>query len=119
MNAYSQDLRNTAINLYKTQKYSKQAISDLLSVGYKTLCGWIKLYETTGECKLLKPIKAGRKRIFDDKEAILTYLKSHPDADGKELRNALAPHICQNSFYNVLNRSGITYKKRGKIQKAL
>ena len=46
---------------------------------------------------------------------ILYYLKSHPDANGKELRNALAPHVAQSCFYNTLNRLDITYKKRNKI----
>jgi hypothetical protein len=49
----------------------------------------------------------------------LAYLEQHPDADGKELRNALAPEVAQSCFYNTLNRLGITYKKRGKVQKTL
>jgi hypothetical protein len=64
-----------------------------LSVDYKTLRNWITIYETTGYCKFLQPEKVGRKRLFNDKAAILTYLELHPDADGKELRNALAPHV--------------------------
>lgn len=119
MNAYSQDLRNIAIKLYKSGKYTKQAISELVSVSYKTVRSWIKLYESTGECKLVKPSKTGRNRLFDDKEAILSYLKLNPDVDGTQLRNALAPHVSQNCFYNTLNRLDITYKKRGKLQKTL
>lgn len=69
----------------------------------------------TGNCKLVKSSAIGRKRLFDDKDAILDYLKLHPCADGKELRNALAPHVAQSCFYNTLNRLNITYKKRGKI----
>ena len=115
MNAYSQDLRDRAIKLYLTGNYTKKALSDLLLIGYKTLRKWITIYETTGNCNLVKPKRVGRKRLFNDKEAILDYLKSHPDADGKELRNALAPHVAQSCFYNTLNRLDITYKKRNKI----
>jgi transposase len=119
MNSYSQDLRERAVNLYLTGNYNKKSLSYLLSVGYKALRSWIKLYETTGSCEFTPPLNVGRKRLFDDKDVILAYLKLNPDADGKELRNALAPHVAQSCFYNTLNRLGITYKKRGKIQKTL
>ncbi len=66
-------------------------------------------------CKFPQSEKVGRKRLFNDKAGILAYLKLHPDADSKELRNALAPHVVQSCFYNTLNRLGITYKKRGKV----
>ena len=39
---------------------------------------------------------------FNDKQAILNYLQEHPDADGIELRNKLAPHVSQSCFYNTL-----------------
>ena len=119
MNSYSQDLRERAVKLYITGDYTKKSLSDLLSVGYKTLRGWIALYETTGSCKFAQSNKVGRKRLYEDKDAILAYLTLNPDADGKELRNALAPHVAQSCFYKTLNRLGITYKKRGKIPKTL
>lgn len=115
MYAYSQDLRDRAIKLYLTGNYTKKSLSELLSIGYKTLRKWITIYEVTGKCELIKSEAVGRKRLFNDKDAILDYLKSHPDADGNELRNALAPHVTQSCFYNTLNRLEITYKKRGKI----
>ena len=115
MNSYSQDLRDRAIKLYLTGNYTKKSLSELLSVDYKTLRSWITLYETTGYCKFPQSEKVGRKRLFNDKAAILTYLELYPDADGKELRNALAPHVAQSCFYNTLNSLGITYKKRGKV----
>lgn len=90
-------------------------MSKLLSVDYKTLRSRIIRYETTGYCKFPQPEKVGRKRLFNDNAAILTYLELHPDADGKELRNVLAPHIAQSCFYNMLSRLGVTYKKRGKV----
>lgn len=115
MHAYSQDLRDRAIKLYLTGAYTKKSLSELLSVGYKTLRKWITIYETTGACKLIKSDSVGRKRLFNDKDAILDYLGLHPDADGKELRTALAPYVTQSCFYNTLNRLDITYKKRGKV----
>jgi hypothetical protein len=61
------------------------------------------------------PCRVGRRRKFDDKEMVLAYLQSHPDASGKQMREALAPHMSDVAFYNTLARMGITYKKRGKV----
>ena len=88
MNSYSQDLRERAVKLYITGDYTKKSLSELLSVSYKTLRGWIALYETTGSCKFAQSNKVGRKRLYEDKDAILAYLKLNPDADGKKLHNA-------------------------------
>ena len=117
MNSYSQDLRERAVKLYITGDYSKKSLSELLSVSYKTLCGQIALYETTGSCKFAQSNKVGRKRLYEDKDAILAYLKLNPDADGKKLHNALAPHVALSCFYKTLNRLGIIYKQRDKLQK--
>ena len=115
MNSYSQDLRERVIKLYLTGNYTQKSLSELLSVDYKTLRSRIIRYETTGCCKFPQSEKVGRKRPFNDKAAILSYLELHPDADGKELRNVLAPQVAQSCFYNTLNRLGVTYKKRGKV----
>ena len=115
MNGYSQDLRDRAITLYQTGNYSKKDLAELLSLGYATLRRWCKRYDDTGNCLILKPLKEGRHSLFNDKQAVLDYLEEHPDADGIELRNKLAPHVSQSCFYNTLNRMEITYKKRGKL----
>ena len=117
MSSYSQDLRERAVKLYITGDYTKKSLSELLSVSYKTLRAWIALYETTGSCKFAQSNKVGRKSLYEDKDAILAYLKLNLDSDGKELRNALAPHVAQSCFYKTLNRLGITYKKEVKYQK--
>ena len=38
MNAYSQDLRDSAIKLYLTGNYTKKSLLELFSVDYNTLC---------------------------------------------------------------------------------
>lgn len=119
MNAYSKDLRQKAIELYKTGKYSKLKISQMLEITYKTMWGWVKIYNETGNYEPNPPKRIGRLRAFDDKELVLEFLKHNPDASGKDMRDALAPHISDTAFYNTLARMKITYKKRGKIQKAL
>ena len=70
-----------------------------------------------GICKLAKPEHEGRKRLFDDKKAILSYLELYPDTNGKQLRNALAPHVTQSCSYITLKRLGIIYKKEVRYKK--
>ena len=115
MRGYSQDLRDKAMELYKTGNYNKKELAELLSLGYATIRRWCDRYDKTGNCFIIKPEHEGRRSIFTNKQAILDYLLEHPDADGIELRNNLAPHVSQSCFYNTLNRMGITYKKRGKL----
>ena len=61
MNAYSQDLRNKVIDLYKTGNYSRIAISKLFSMCYATICSWINQYDKTGSCDIPRPTRKGRK----------------------------------------------------------
>lgn len=112
MNSYSQDLRDRLIELYKIKKYSKLELAELFNLGYATVKRWCHRYEVTGSNKIPIPIRQGRRRLFDNKETVLAYLKSHPDADGIELHDNLAPHTSQSCFYVTLNRLGITYKKK-------
>jgi transposase len=115
MNAYSQDLRDKVIELYKTGNYSRLAIAELLSMCYATVRSWITQYEETGSCNIPRPVREGRRRKFDDKNLVLSYINQHPDANGKEIRKALAPNVSITSFYDTLKRMDITYKKRGKL----
>ncbi len=108
-----------ASTIYKNKQHTKLELSELFSIGYATIRRWCHKYEIKGICKLTKPEHEGRKRLFDDKKAILSYLELYPDTDGKQLRNALAPHVTQSCFYITLKKLGITYKKRGQVQKTL
>lgn len=119
MKAYSKDLRDKVVAAYKSGEHNKSELSKLFSISYATIKRWFQRLEATGSYEEFKPTEPKRKILFDDKEAILLYLKEHPDADGIELRNNLAPHVSQSTFYNVLHRHKITYKKRGKVQKKM
>jgi transposase len=112
MHAYSQDLRNKVIEIFKQGKHTRLEISNLLKIGYKTIKTWIAQYNNTGNCQIKQPKRIGRLRAFDNKELVLEYLKKHPDASGKEMQEALAPNISDTAFYNSLARMNITYKKK-------
>ena len=46
------------------------------------------------------------------KSAILAYLEKHPDADGIQIRDGVAPELPMSTFYDTLHRMNITYKKK-------
>lgn len=112
MNAYSQDLRDKVVEIFKSGNYTRLEISELLKIGYKTIRSWVKQYKNTGVCEITKAKRVGRLRAFDNKEQVLEFLKKKPDTSGKEMHEALAPHISDTAFYNSLARMGITYKKK-------
>ena len=116
MKAYSQDLRDRAIDLYQNEEYSRGKISKLLKIGYNTIADWIRRYKRTGDYSSKQHLVEGRKAPFTDKQVVLDYISQNPDADGIEIRNAVAPDHPMSTFYDTLRRLKITYKKRAKIQ---
>ena len=112
MKAYSQDLRDRAIDLYENEDFSRGKISKLLKVGYNTICEWIRRYKRTGDYSSKQHLVEGRKARFTDKKVILDYINKHPDADGIEIRDAVAPELPMSTFYDTLRRLKITYKKK-------
>lgn len=114
MKAYSQDLRDRVIEIYKRGKINKSQIARLFSVCYGTACEWIKRYETTGNYESKQGVDCGRQPRYDDKQSILNYLRDNPDSSGIEIRNALAPTLGMSTFYATLDRLGITYKKKSR-----
>ena len=112
MKAYSQDLRDRALDLYNNQFYSRNELCQLLSISYGTISNWIKRFLATGACESRQHLNPGSSCRHTDKESILDYLSQHEDADGIEIRDALCPKIPMSTFYDTMVRLEITYKKK-------
>ena len=112
MKAYSQDLREKVIETYQEGLLSRKQISKLFKICYDTACDWIHRYETTGDYKSQQGVGCGRKIRFDNRELILDFIEKNPDANGIEIRDAVAPELPMSTFYDTLDRLGVTYKKR-------
>jgi transposase len=112
MKAYSQDLRDRVIIAYKKGMLTRTQISQLFNICYLTACNWIKRYEKTGEYSSKQGVGCGREIRFSDREKILNYLEKNPDADGIDMRDALAADIPMSTWYDTLSRLEITYKKK-------
>jgi len=117
MKAYSQDLRDRVIELYKTKKYTKTALTKIFKLSYQTVFDWIKRYNESGEYSSKQHIQSGRKPRFTDKKRVLEFLSANPDSEGIDIRNEVAPELPMSTFYDTLSRMKITYKKRAEIQR--
>lgn len=116
MKAYSQDLRDRAINLYYSGLYSRKELCKVLNISYGTICNWIRRFIDTGSYESRQHLNPGLACRYTDKQKILDYLSKHEDADGIEIRNALCPELPMSTFYDTMSRMEITYKKRAEIQ---
>lgn len=112
MKSYSQDLRDKVISLFNSTKLTRLEISKIFGICYATACDWINRYQTTGDYSSKQGIGCGKKQRFTDKQKILNYLKSNPDANGIEIRDSVAPELPMSTFYDTMSRLGITYKKK-------
>ncbi len=115
MKAYSQDLRDRVIDLYKTSKYKITIISNLLKLDRHTVSDWVKRYKENADYSSRQHLQKGRNARFTDKEKVVNFLANNPDSQGIDIRDAVAPELPMSTFYDTLNRMGITYKKRTKI----
>lgn len=114
MRAYSQDLRDKVINKYKEGTMTITAISKLFGVCYESVRDWVKRYKKDGSYSSKQGVLCGRAPRFTDKDKILEYLKSFPDASGIDIRDALAQNLPMSTFYDTLARLEITYKKKSR-----
>ena len=112
MRAYSQDLRDKVINKYKEGTMTMTAISNLFGICYESVRDWVKRYTENGDYTSKQGVGCGKAVRFTDKNKILEYLKSNPDANGIEIRDAVAPELPMSTFYDTLARLNITYKKK-------
>ena len=115
MEAYSQDLRDRVIELYKTKKYTKTELTKIFKLSYQTGFEWIRRYKESNDYSSKQHIQQGRKARFTDKKSVLEFLAQNPDSQGIDIRDKLAPEIPMSTFYDTLHRMGITYKKRAKV----
>jgi transposase len=114
MKAYSQDLRDRVIELYKTQEYTKMELTKIFKLSYQTVFDWIKRYKELNDYSSKQHIQTGRKPRFTDKKSILEFLINNPDSQGIDIRNSVAPSIPMSTFYDTLYRMDITYKKKSR-----
>jgi transposase len=112
MRAYSQDLRDKVIEQYKNNTMTMMAISKIFMISYQTVCDWVKRYKKDSDYSSKQGVGCGRAVRFTDEAKVLEYLKANPDANAIEIRDAVVPCLPMSTFYDTLDRFGISYKKK-------
>lgn len=115
MRSYSQDLRDKLISCYKQHGHSNAILAAQFGISVPTARDWVRRYKTTGDYSSKQGVGCGRKRLFDNRDSVLDYLESNPDANAIEIRDHVAPGLHMNTFYDSLKRMDITYKKRAHV----
>ena len=116
MKAYSGDLRDRVIKAHTVNSMKPAEIAQVFDICIKTVYDWLYRFKTTGDYSSKQGVGCGPKFRFTDKASILAYIAKNPDANGLEIRDAVAPLLPMSTFYDTLARLEITYKKRTKIQ---
>ena len=119
MKSYSQDLRDKLINSYNKHGYGNGVLSAQFGISEPTAREWVRRYKTTGDYSSKQGIGCGRKRLFDDRDAVLNFLERNPDANAIEIRDHVAPGLHMNTFCDSLIRMNITYEERAQVQRKI
>ena len=112
MRAYSQDLRSKVIEQYKNNTMTMMEISKIFMISYQTVCDWVKRYKKDSDYSSKQGVGCGRAVKFTDEAKVLEYLEANPDANAIEIRDAIVPGLPMSTFYDTLDRFGISYKKK-------
>jgi transposase len=115
MRSYSQDLRDKLISSYNKHGHSNAVLAAQFGISVPTAREWVRRYKITGDYSSKQGVGRGRKRLFDNRDAVLNYLESNPDVNAIEIRDHVAPGLHMNTFYDSLKRMNITYKKRAQV----
>ena len=100
--AYSQDLRDRVITAYTEGTTRISTLSKIFKVGVNAISIWVNRYKATGDYSSKQGVGCGIKPKFTDKQAVISFLKTYPDANAIQIRDVIAPDLHINTFYDSL-----------------
>ena len=111
----SKEVRQRAIEAYRSGNGSQEHIAKLYRVSKRAFQKWLAAYREEGR---LAPLPRGHNPPSfsgDNLTALDQYVEAHPDATLAELQKAFADRvICSDvTIHNTLKRLGWQYKKSG------
>jgi transposase len=107
----SQELRERAVEAYKTGAFTQQQLAAAYRVHYKTIQNWLKA-DASGDSQMPKP-RGCRPRIFSKGEEaeLLELIRDEPSITLEEIKSKFHK-ICNVSVvHRTLLKLGVTYKK--------
>ena len=111
MTIASQELRERAVEAYKTGAFTQQQLADAYRVHYKTIQNWLKA-DARGEPQVPKP-RGCRPRIFskDEEAELLELMRYEPSMTLEEIKLKFHKTCNVSVVHRTLLKLGITYKK--------
>lgn len=111
MTIASKEIRQRAVNAYKTGAFTQQQLARAYGVHYKTIQNWL-IADAKGNGQ--EPKKRGcRPRIFnkDEESELILLIRDNPSITLEEIKIHFQKTCNTSVVHRTLLRLGITYKK--------
>lgn len=116
--SYDYDLRLRAISLINSGN-KRSFVSDLLKISVPTLDRWINRQKRTGDVKPKSDLKTGRKKIINNSDKFIKFIKNNKHLSLMEMQNEWGKASFM-TIYRALGDLGYSYKKNsGYIRKGI
>jgi transposase len=103
---YPEEFRKKVLE-YIDGFYTQREVAKMFKISEKTVWNWVNKREKTGS---LKPKAVERKARKLESEALIKYIKEHPEAYLKEIAEHFGCVV--SAVYQKLKKLGITRKKK-------
>jgi transposase len=111
MSIASQELRERAVEAYKTGAFTQQLLAAAYRVHYKTIQNWLKS-DARGEGQAPKP-RGCRPRIFskDEEAELLALIRDEPSITLEKIKSKFHKTCNVSVVHRTLRKLGLTFKK--------
>jgi transposase len=111
MSIASQEVRERAVEAYKTGAFTQQQLAIAYRVHYKTIQNWLKA-DASGESQIPKT-RGCRPRIFskDEEIELLELIRDEPSMTLEEIKSKFHKTCNVSVVHRTLLKLGVTYKK--------
>jgi len=111
MSIASQELRERAVEAYRTGAFTQQQLAAAYRVHYKTIQNWLKA-EARGETQVPK-LRGCRPRIFskDEEAQLLALIRDDPSITLEKIKFNFHKTCNVSVIHRTLLKIGITFKK--------
>ena len=107
---YDYDLRKRVIRLINDGN-KRRYVSELLNISIPTIDRWILLYKETGDVKVRKEIKTGRKTVITDFNKFSKFIEENKLLSLHEMSEKWDDNMSFMTIYRNLRKLGYSYKK--------
>lgn len=111
MRKITPELRQRALEAYKTERYTQAHLADIFGVTRKTINNWVRIERT--ESRNVPLPKGHRKQSFseEDKRRLVLLVSERPDLTLEQLRELMGKKCTLPTVHNTLQRLGFFLKK--------